>query len=257
MPESVSTPSFFVAQQDCFVPQEICRGFWKGDSLHGRPLVGLLGREVERLEGGEGLIPARMTVDLHSAAPFAPVRVATRTLRAGGRLKLVEALLLVGDVECARATVQFLRVSEGLSTPPWTPAPWHAPNPKGLATRDPLSPLSEERFIAGTWGSPFPRETWVREKNLLVAGESLTPWSRIAASADFVSPWLNALPDKIRYINTDVTTMVNRLPVGEWIGLELIGHEVAHGIAVGHCRIHDEAGPLGFVGATAMSMKRR
>lgn len=212
---------------------------------------------MERLEGEEDLIPARMTVDLHSSAPFAPVRVATRTLRSGGRLKLVEALLLVENVEYARATVQFLRKSDSPSAPRWTPNPWHAPKPEVLEVRNPHSRLSEERLIAGTWGSPFPRMTWVREKCQLVAGDPVTPWSRIAASADFASPWLNALPDRIEYINTDVTTMINRLPVGEWIGFELVGQESSNGISVGHCRIHDEAGPLGFIGVTAMRMKRR
>lgn len=251
------TPSFFVAQDNYFVPQEICRGFWMPDSLHGRALVGLLGRELERLEGGEGRIPARMTFDLHSTVPFAPLRVTTRTLRAGGRLKLAEARLMSGDVEVARATAQLLRVSDQPSAETWSPGPWDAPHPDELMPRDPNFPLAEERFISGTWGSPIPRRTWVREKNLLVAGEALTPWDRLAASADFVSAWLNALPDRIRYINSDITTMINRLPVGEWIGFELVGHEAANGIAVGHCRVHDETGPLGFIGATAMSMKRK
>lgn len=257
MTEPDSMPAFFAAEGDLFLPQDVCRGFWQHDSLHGRAIVGLLGRELERCHGAPGLIPVRMTADMHRMAPFGPVRVETRRLRDGGRLRLAEAVLFVGDSEYARATCQFLAPSEPPVDEPWTPGPWDAPLPEDIAPPARTSHISEERIFAGSWGSPPPRKTWLREKNLLVAGEEFTPWTRLATSADFGSPWAHSVPRGIRYINTDITTMIHRLPEGEWIGFEATGHEASQGIAVGHCRIHDIRGPIGYVTATALAMKRR
>lgn len=249
--------AFFAADGNAFVPNEVCRGFWQHDSLHGRAMVGLLGREVVRREAREGVIPVRMTVDLFRMAPFAPVTVETRMLRSGGKLGLAEAILLSGGIEYARATCQFLAPTDPPKEDAWSPGPWDAPHPDAIPDAGRGSHLSEDRMIEGSWGSPWPRRVWTREKCDLIEGEALTAWTRLALAADFASPWAHSVPAGIRYINTDISTSIHRLPVGEWLGFEVTGHDASQGIAVGHCRIHDVEGPIGFITASALAMRRR
>lgn len=249
--------AFFAHDGERFVPQSAARGFWQEDSVHGRALTGLLGAELERRCGADGFVPVRYTADLHRMAPFRPLTVETRLLREGGRLRLAEAALVVDGVEYARATCQFLRAGEPPEGAAPSPPPWNAPPPDQLEPRHRGSRTSDERVIRGSFGSPFPREVWLREKNLLIAGEDYTPFSRLATSADFASPFSHASPAGIGYINSDVTVLIHRLPEGEWIGFEATGHEASQGIAVGHCRLHDAQGAVGYVATTALAMKRR
>ena len=45
--------------------------------------------------------------------------------------------------------------------------------------------------------------------------------------------------------NADTTLYMHRLPVGEWICLEVAARESAEGVAVGECALHDERGVFG------------
>jgi acyl-CoA thioesterase len=88
-----------------------------------------------------------------------------------------------------------------------------------------------------------------------VGGVPLTPFSRVAVSADFTSPFANAGDQGLRFINTDVTIYLHRRPATEWIGYEVIGHTATDGIAVAECRIHDETGVIGTSSVTALAQK--
>lgn len=251
--------AFFERDGSSFVPQEAARGWWRHDSLHGRALVGLMGTHIADRHGAADMVPARFTIDMFRLAPFAPARINTHVIRTGRRMALVEATMVVKDEAVARATMQFLRPADPPPGQVWGPAPWDAPDP------DSLSPLSngkhirhfEIRAFAGHPGAVAPKRLWMRETLALVAGEPLGPYARAALAADFVSAFVHAGDAGIRYINSDVTLHLHRLPKGEWIGFEATGHEASGGIAVGHCRIHDRDGALGFIACTALANERR
>lgn len=251
--------AFFAAAGDGYMPLAPSRGYWKRDSLHGRSIVGLLGYEIDRRHGSTGHIPTRLNVDMYKLAPFARATIITRIVKDSSRLRLVEAELIVAGEATARATCQFLRSGE---TPPgtvWSPGPWQAPHPEQL---EPLPEgkhprIFEMRDIAGRLGEVAPKRIWTRERHSLVQGVPLTPYARVVLAADFASPYAHAGDAGIRYINTDVTIHIHRLPGDEWIGFEATGHEASGGIAVGHCRIHDLHGALGYVSCTALANERR
>ncbi|MET0371505.1 MAG: hypothetical protein ABW039_09030 [Sphingobium sp.] len=255
----MSATGFFARDGALYVPLEPTHGYWKHDSLHGRAIVGLIGYEMERVHGADGLVPVRYNVDMHKLARFAPVAIETRVIRDSARLRLVEAVMLLDGVEHARAQCQFLRAAEAPPGRVWAPAPWDAPPP------DALTPLPVGKLprlfdwipISGKLGHYAPRQMWMREHYDLVEGEPLTPWSRVTLAADFASPWTHGGDAGIRYINTDVVVQVHRMPVGEWIGFEASGHEASQAIAVGQCRIYDVEGPLGYVFCTALANERR
>jgi hypothetical protein len=117
--------------------------------------------------------------------------------------------------------------------------------------------LFDLRDVVGRLGDLTPKQAWTREKHLLIEGVELTPYTRIAVAADFASPYAHAGDAGIRYINSDVTVHLDRLPVSDWIGFEATGHESAQGVAIGHCRLHDLAGPLGYVTTCALANERR
>ncbi|MET0248195.1 MAG: thioesterase family protein [Sphingobium sp.] len=250
---------YFREENGRFVPLEVARGYWSRDMLHGRPLIGIIGRELERVHGDPAFIPARFNVDLHRTPRFAPVEVETRLLRSGGRLRLAEAVLTIDGEEYARATCQFLRVGEAPPGRIWAPAPWDVPSPHAIAPRpDPKRRgLSEMRPIAGRMGAYGPRQVWTREYFDLVEGQTMTPFARVALAADFASPWTHIGDAGVHYMNTDIVVHLHRLPRGEWLGFEVTGHDASQGIAVGHCRLYDADGAIGFISATALTNQRR
>lgn len=257
--EAMTQEALFDRDGDAFVPHAFARGYWTPDSMDGRACVALLGHEIERRHGGDGLVPTRLSVDMHRLARMQPCTVETRVIRDGGRLRLVEARLMIGGNEYARAVCQLLRPAPVPPGQVWPGhEPWDAPHPDQVASvPDPQRMWRAElRPIAGTIGTYGPRRVWLRSWYAIVGGEPLTPFTRVAYASDFASPWTHWSDAGIHYINTDVIAQLHRLPAGEWIGLEAILHDASQGIALGHCRIYDETGPIGSVSTTALANSR-
>jgi hypothetical protein len=249
----------FAAEGDVYRPLDLARSYWSRDALGGRAIVGLLGYEIERRHGAAGSVPARLTVDMFRLAPFRPLQIASRIIRDSARLLLVEADLMAAGEIVARATCQFLRSTAAPPGQVWSPGPWDAPPPKTLApvTEGERPRSFELRTVRGSFGGATEKHCWIREKYALVEGVPHSAFSRAAIAADYASPLVHAGDAGIRYINTDITLHLHRLPEGEWIGFEATGHEASQGIAIGHCRLHDSTGAIGFVSCTALAQERR
>lgn len=110
--------------------------------------------------------------------------------------------------------------------------------------------------IVGTMGSLGPRRIWMAEIRPLVEGVRLTPFVRAALAADFASPFANAGDAGLAYINSDVTLYLHRLPIGDWIGLEVVNHEATEGVAIAACRMFDVAGAVGAASVAALAQNR-
>src|SRR5690606_11433192 len=108
-------------------------------------------------------------------------------------------------------------------------------------------------WLGGLSGAHPRGRGWVRETHPLVEGEPVSPFVRTALAADFASPLSNGGPDGIAFLNADYTLALSRLPLGEAIGLESAGHLSEDGVAVGHCSIYDESGPIGHCVVTAVA----
>jgi len=244
--------AFFRWEEKGYLPNPVAAGPWRAHSLIGRIVVGLLAHEIEQRHFAPDFIPARLTVDLFRLPDFSPIRIVTRVLREGGRIKLVEAEFISGGVSAARATCQLLKRTAQPPGTVWSPPDWDAPPPSDALPH--FEPKDKWRWsllsIEGGFGTLGPKKVWLRDFRELVANVPLTPFVRAAQAADFVSPWCHASDAGQRYINSDVTLYLQRLPVGEWIGLHVTDHQATEGVAVGSCRFYDENGPIGF-GATA------
>jgi hypothetical protein len=187
---------FFTTDQDAFLPTQAASGVWDPKSLHGRVVAGLLAFVIEQRHGGDDFVPARLTVDMFRLPGFAPIEVKSRIVRDGLRIKVVEAEFISGGVGMARAACQLLRKTENAPGKVWSPPNWEVPKPEDIpAPTDPRLGLYGKwttRPIVGAMGSLGPRRLWMSEVRDLVEGFALTPFVRVAAAADFASPFANA-----------------------------------------------------------------
>lgn len=252
----------FLEQRDGqFVPGPWARGPWGEDSLHGRVLAGLFAREIEHAHGDPEFHTSRLTVDLFRMPRRTPLSVASEVVREGRRIRVVSGTMHSEGVEIARMTAVLLRRSETAPGNVWKPPSWNVPAPDeiGPRTRDEgFDPPWEMRAISGpAFGGSDRKRAWLRETRELVAGEPLSPFTRVALAADIASPMANSGDRGLQFVNADITLYLHRLPAGEWLGWEVASHQSEAGIAVGECTIYDEQGPIGTSTVCAVSNARQ
>jgi hypothetical protein len=250
--------ALFVPDGDRFVPTELCRGPWSPDAQHGGPPAALAARAVERFEGGDGMLVARLTVELLRPVPLAPLILATRFTRTGRKVQLVETSLRAGDTEVVRATGLRIRradlpvpaaIASGPPPPPGpergksTAPPWG----DALARRAFHADAVEHRFVAGGFDRPGPATDWIRLRVAVVAGETPSSLSRIAAAADFGNgiSWILPRMEGWQFINPDLTIYVQRALAGEWVCLEATTFVSNDGLGLAESRLWDEHGVVG------------
>ncbi len=257
----MSEEPFFTRRGEGYQPTLASRGPWSETSLHARVVIGLLAREIERLHGEEAFIPARLTVDLYRLPDLSLAKLTTRAVREGGRIKVIDAEFVSGEISVARATCQLLRRTANPQESVWSPAKWDAPAPGDIAppadVRGDMGGMWRTRPIAGAFGSPGGgRRLWMSEVRQLVEGETLTPFVRAALTADFASPFANSGDKGLAWINSDVTLYLHRLPQTEWIGVEVVNHQATDGVSIAECWFHDEVGPIGSSSVAALVQRR-
>jgi len=248
---------FFVADGlHRFLPNDVCRGPWDRNSLHGRVVAGLLAHEVETNHGDPAFQCARLTVDLYRVLPFAPVDVSSKVVRDGNRIRVVDAEFTSGGVSVARASAVLLRKAENPSGTVWSPTPWEVPSPSTLPPPEAANPMWETRVIDHGFGSTSQKRAWLRETRQLIDGVELTPLVRVAFASDFTNPFANSGSEGLQFVNADITLYIHRLPRTEWLGFEVVEHHAEAGIAVGECVINDEHGAIGRSLVCALANRR-
>jgi Thioesterase-like superfamily len=265
----MNTEGFFRAEGDTLVPAAFATSPW-GQVLHGRLIGGLTARAAEQERTGDpDMFCSRLTVDMFRSAPLAPVRVTTRSIRAGKRIAVLEVTIEQHDGPVGQGKVVLLRRSE---QPDGTfrPAPaWDAPAPPQLGP--PHSATPPHASSTGRWTAPW--ETWrvghpadpdnsdgsmtdglwIRDTHPLITGEPLTPLVRVGMAADLASPVSNYSDHGLSFINADYTVYLGREPQGEYVGVQPAGHISERGVAAGHCVLHDLRGSVGFATTAAVA----
>jgi hypothetical protein len=249
---------FYTRVGDQFSPNEVSAGPWRNRSLMGRVVVGLLGSVIEERHGAPDFIPSRLTVDLHRLPDFSPVEIRTSVVREGGRIRVVQADFVSGGSSAAHAVCQFLKRTENPEGRIWRPADWTAPAPEDV----PVGPDAQRfdrwdvRPFAGHIGAVAEKRAWLRDYREIVGGRPLTPFSRVALCADFVSPFSMIGDRGAGFINSDVNLHLHRLPASEWIGFEVVNHQATDGIGLGQVRLYDAQGSIGAATASAVAQSR-
>ncbi len=236
--------AFFTRDGDLWVPTERSQGPWSKAQLHGQMIAAMQAHVAESLFGAPDLMPARLTVDMFRAVPWAPLKIDAQIARDGRRVRSVDVSVTAEGVEVTRASVLFLRRSEEppgqVATPPYTPPP-----PVSEVPRSPRSDSSWENRTVPHQPGIEPIVMWTRTLVPLLEGVPMTPFVRAATSSDSANPWGHWSDDGLHFVNADVTLYLHREPIGEWIGMSIIGRGSADGVGVANAAIYDETGPVG------------
>jgi Thioesterase-like superfamily len=257
--------AFYEPDGDGFLATELTRGPWDRDSQHAGPPAALLGRTIERLAGAAGFQVGRVTYEILRPVPIGPVAVATRVLRPGRRVQLVEAELSAGEEPLMRATAWLIRVAE-LDLPAESLGDTAPPPGPEQGSGAGFFPTGEEHgyhtgmevsFASGSFMERGPAQVWLRMRAPLLSGEAPTPLQRLLIAAD-VGNGVSSTLDFRRFIfiNVELTVHLERLPGGEWIGLDAVTLPRPSGVGTAESVLFDQRGRLGRAAQTLLISER-
>jgi acyl-Coa thioesterase superfamily protein/acyl-CoA thioesterase superfamily protein len=238
-------------------------GPWSAQAQHGGPPSALVAREFERYQSDEGQRLARVTVDILRPVPLGMLEVRTRMVRPGRRVALLEAVLEAGGREVLHARGWRIALSGGaVPARPSTAAPPPIPAEQLLPTfarEDPEGYMRaiDWRFLDGGFQVHGPGRAWTRPLIPLLAGEQASPMCRallVADSGSGVSMTLD--PAEFLSINVDLTVILSRDPVGEWLLLDSATTIGEQGTGLAETTLSDTGGPCGR-GLQTLLVERR
>jgi hypothetical protein len=246
--------AFYEAADGGFVATELTRGPWDPGAQHAGPPAGLLGREIERVPGGEGFQIGRVTFEILGPVPIGSVRVEAEVVRPGRSVQMIEASLAAGGEVAMRARAWRLRthpveIPEGVvSTPEAPPGPEQGDVPGFFETGQEVGyhTAMEWRSVGGGFLEPGPATVWMRMGCELVAGEEPTPLQRTLVAAD-VGNGISAVLDWRRYlfINVDLSVHLERMPEGEWVCVDAVTLPQRSGVGTAESVLSDTRGRIG------------
>lgn len=261
--------ALFQRDGELYVPTPACGSPWSPQHLHGGPVVGLMAHAVEQASGSASLHMARLTVDLLRPAPSSPLRLSTRLVRGGKRLQILEASLLAGDTEVARASALFLE-SKPVTVPP------HGSFPSAQFS-PPSGPVEASIAEAAGWQKKYlpvglhstvkavliegvtacgHGAAWLKLPLPLVQGIETSPSVMAATLCDLANGVGQLdLSSSVGCINTDVSLYLHRRPISEWLGLDARSRMQESGAGLVETTLFDSQGPVGKVLQAIISMK--
>lgn len=254
--------------QDQYVATAATVGPWSTDAQHGGPPSALAARALERHEPDSRQRLARVAIDILRPIPVGKLSLRTQMIRPGRRVALVETVMESGgqDVLHARGWRIERPTGEVPDIPDVTGSFLPGPVPPGssgpppaIFDRDLRGYLSEIewRFMARQSGEPAgARESsapgatgqaaWTRPRIPLLLGEDSSPMSRALLVADSGSGLGAALPPlEYLFINVDLTVVLPRDPVGDWLLLESSTTVGSDGTGLADTRLSDPIGACG------------
>jgi Thioesterase-like superfamily len=252
--------AFYRRDGGTFIPSELTRGPWDPEAQHAGPPSALLGRALE----ADGMLVGRITVEILRPVPLAPLALATRVVRPGRNVELVEATLAEpgGRGEIARATAWRLRIADSVAVPGGEPTP---PGPEA-GREQPFFPTGQPvgyhtamdyRFVQGAFTEPGPARVWMRMRQPLVDGEPTSPLARVLVAADSGNGVSAALDYRRHlFINTELTVHLIREPAAEWVHLDSVTRVGPHGVGIAESVLYDESGRLGRAAQTLLVRPR-
>lgn len=242
-----------------FRPTPLAVGPWDPGALHGGPpcalLAGALQQAVVDADLGVEFFPARFTAELVRPVPLDELTITTSVRRPGRRICIADATLAGPDGKVAvSATLHAIRrqpFAHGHESDLATP-----PGPEtgvGLTAATLDGPPAfhrsgvEHRAVNGTsFEAVGPATDWIRLTVPLVGGQETAPLERVVAAADFGNGVSKVFDmNEVLFVNPDLTVLLYRLPVGEWVCLDAVTRFGDDGVALAESLLFDEQGPIG------------
>jgi hypothetical protein len=240
-------------------------GPWSPKTQHGGPPAALLGRAIERHEPRPGFRVARITLEIPRPIPVGILEVTVRTVRSGGRAELIEGevvsdgqpVLLARAWRFAASPADTPRLRPATTAPP-LPAPQPPHTMKGAHMEGYVSAIEWRFGPDAGFDTPGPGWAWARQRIPLVAGAPDTPLTRALTLAD--SNWAVGFElDHWRQlvINTDITLVLHRDPVGEWMCLRATTAANPAGSGLAQGQLDDAEGDCGRILQTLLIAERQ
>jgi len=247
----MAAEAFFVRDGNRFVPTELTRGPWDPKAQHGGPPAALLASILEGCERREDMMMVRITFEILKPIPLVPLTATVKLLRGGRSVHVVAGALSAGSEEILRAQAIRIRATE-LDVPELPSAPLAGPE-AGNAPRyfrppyeTGYSTAMEVSFVQGNFDELGPAIAWMRMRYPLIAGEPITPLSRVLVAADSGNGVSGSLDyRRFIFINPDLTVYLYRYPVGEWVCLDAQTTATRRGVGLAVSTISDLQGPIG------------
>jgi len=246
--------AFYETDGEVYVATELTRGPWDPGAQHAGPPSALLGRAFELMPESERFQIGRICFEILRPVPISTVRVRTRVLRPGRRVQLVEAELSVDGQVLMRATAWRIEIAP-LPLPPGAVDSTPPPPPPEQGREAEFFPSEQEhgyhsamevRFVEGGFVELGPATAWLRMRKPLVGGEEPTPLQRVLVAAD-VGNGISATLDyrEFVFVNVELTVHLERMPVGEWIGVDAVTVAQPTGVATAESLLYDGEGRIG------------
>jgi hypothetical protein len=227
-------------------------GPWSPEAQHGGPPSALAARELERHDPDAGMRLARVNVDILRPVPVGELAVRTRTVRPGKRVALLEAVITADGQDVLVARGWRIAISEAApvvgkdGSVPDVPATGRPPRFPGGYVDGYLAAI-DWRFVAGKFDEPGPCRVWARPRIPLLPGEDMSAASRtllVADSGSGVSMVLD--PARYIFINVDLTVILHRDPVGEFVLLDAESTMGGTGTGLAETQLSDTTGAFGI-----------
>jgi hypothetical protein len=257
--------SFYEPDGEGFHATELTRGPWDAGSQHAGPPAALLGRALERMPGAAGFQVGRVTYEILRPVPIGPIEIATRVLRPGRRVQLVEAEMSAGGEPLMRAVAWLIRVA-AVGLPADALAASEPPPGPERGSGAGFFPTDQEHgyhtgmevsFISGGFMEQGPATVWLRMRAPLVAGEEPTPLQRVLIAAD-VGNGVSSTLDfrRFLFLNVELTVHLERLPAGEWVCLDAVTRPQPTGVGIAESVLADRSGRIGRAVQTLLISER-
>jgi hypothetical protein len=243
---------FTSADNRWFEPTAHTRGPWDIHACHAGPPTGLLARAVELTAPDKRLV--RLTVDLIRPIPFNGFYVNAELTRSGKTVSTCSAQITDTDgIIMANASALLMTEQPTNSFDSYN---------KKLGSIDkstegdfPIQTLHDEpafsgngveiKYVEGQSKQPGPTALWMRTVPLLETEEP-SPFQRICPLADCGNAFgRNAEPSEVSFVNADLTIVLNRDPVGQWLGSDSVGYWESNGHGMADALLFDAHGVVG------------
>ncbi len=258
--------AFYERNGDHFQPTELTRGPWDPGAQHAGPPAALLGWAIEQLPEAAEFQVGRVTFEILRPVPIAAVWVHMRVARPGRRVQMVEAeltdvdgemLMLARGGRIRKAKLDLPGEALLASQPPAPPEDGNDAGFFPTGQEHGYHSAMEVRFVAGGFLEPGPATAWLRMRQPLVAGEEPTPLQRTLVAAD-VGNGISAALDfrRFLFINVDLTVHLERMPKGEWIGVDAATLPRPKGVGTAESTLFDGNGRIGRALQTLLISER-
>jgi len=276
-------PAIFHQDGDLFVPTHLAQGPWYEGDQHGGAIVGLSAYVAEMAPSAVPMLPVRITTELFRKVPLAPLRPKLSHIREGKRIQLLQVSLwdAAETVELSKSSVLRIRSAPGEVSDDLLPDPaelaaatdtvpdfldesWQVDTHNLLnltnnlvhSSGQPSFPAAFELRSQRDYAAPR-SVSWWRLLKPLVADRPLTPFVRLATSADFLASAGGLIGAK-QYvsINPDLTIYLHRLSEDPWLGIESTVRFDANGTGVTSANLYDRNSHIGSAAKSLLIFKR-